>query len=70
MKTPLFSPIKYHACISSEEMMKSEADGARHLQGYETSGERPNGLQVFEMIEETREMRCKFLFYLFQSTGQ
>jgi hypothetical protein len=51
-------------------MMKSEADGARHLQGYETSGERPNGLQVFEMIEETREMRCKFLFYSFQSTGQ
>jgi hypothetical protein len=34
-------------------MMKSEADGARHLQGYETSGERPNGLQVFEMVEET-----------------
>jgi hypothetical protein len=41
-------------CILSEEgMMKSEADGARHLQGYETSGERPNGLQVFEMVEET-----------------
>jgi len=32
--------------------MKSEADGARHLQGYETSGERPNGLQIFEWLKK------------------